>query len=268
MTTETTRASAIRPSLGRHLVSKVPEVTVFFWIIKILATTVGETAADLLGTHAGLTLTQLTAIFGSLFAVVLTAQLRASRYIPWLYWTGIVLISVVGTLITDNLITNFGIGLITTTIVFSAALAVCFGGWYASEKTLSIHSIHTIKREAWYWLTVLFTFALGTASGDLIAEQLNVGYWKSALVFAGVIGAVFASHRKLGLGAILSFWIAYIITRPLGASLGDYLSQPTDVGGLNLGTVVTSLLFLSSIASVVTYLTLTKADQEVTINSR
>ena len=125
-----------------------------------------------------------------------------------------------------------------------------------------------MRRESWYWLTVLFTFALGTAAGDLTAEQLNVGYWKSALIFAGIIALVFAAHRKFGLGAILSFWISYIITRPLGASLGDYLSQPGDVGGLNLGTVFTSLLFLGAIAGVVTYLTTTKADQESTLEIR
>ena len=171
------------------------------------------------------------------------------------------LISVVGTLITDNLTDNFGVSLVTTTVVFSVVLAAVFAAWYASERTLSIHTIVTTRREAFYWLAVLFTFALGTAAGDLTAERLAVGYWKSALLFGG------ADRRRLrrrtsrfGLNAILAFWIAYILTRPLGASIGDYLSQPRADGGLGLGTTVTSVIFLLTILAVVVYLTVTKVD--------
>ena len=193
--------------------------------------------------------------------VALVFQFGYRRYVPGIYWLAVVLISVVGTLITDNLTDNFGVSLVTTTIVFSITLAAVFAAWYASERTLSIHTIVTTKREAFYWLTVLFTFALGTAAGDLTAERLAVGYWKSALLFAALIGAVFFLHTKFRLNAILAFWLAYILTRPLGASIGDYLSQPRADGGLGLGTTVTSVIFLLTILAVVVYLTITKKDR-------
>ena len=166
-----------------------------------------------------------------------------------------------GTLVTDNLVDNFGVSLETTIIVFSTLLAVTFAVWYRLERTLSIHTIVTTRREAFYWLAILFTFALGTAAGDLIAEHLNLGYWKSALLFAGSIGLVALAHFKFGMNAILSFWLAYILTRPLGASIGDYLSQARADGGLGLGTVGTSAIFLATILGVVSYLAKTKKDQ-------
>jgi uncharacterized membrane-anchored protein len=172
-----------------------------------------------------------------------------------------VLISVVGTLITDNLVDNLGISLWTTTIAFAIALAIAFASWYSSEKTLSIHSIVSFKREAFYWLTVLFTFALGTAAGDLVAESLNLGYLKSALLFAGLIGAVAVAFYFAKLNEILAFWIVYILTRPLGASIGDYLSQAKDDGGLGLGTTITSAIFLLAILAVVSFLSISKRDQ-------
>ena len=251
----------LRAPVAQRVLSKVPEVTVFFWIIKILATTVGETGADLLGEHAGLTTAQLILVFVPLTAIVLFAQFRGPRYVPAIYWLAVVLISVVGTLITDYLTDYRHISLVTTTTIFAIALAICFAAWWAKERTLSIHSIVTRSRESFYWLTVLLTFALGTAAGDLTAEKINIGYWKSALIFAGIIAVVFAAHRTLGLGPVISFWIAYVVTRPLGASLGDYLSQHRADGGLNLGTIVTSVIFLSAIAATVTYLSVTKLDQ-------
>src|SRR4029079_3450212 len=170
------------------------------------------------------------------------------------------LISVVGTLITDNLTDNFGVSLVTTTVVFSIVLAAVFAAWYASERTLSIHTIVTTRREVFYWLTVLFTLSLGTAAGDLTAERLAVGYWKSALLFAALIGVVYVLHLKARLNAILALSIAYILSRPLGASIGDYLSQPRADGGLGLGTTVTSVIFLITILAVVPYLSVTKVD--------
>jgi uncharacterized membrane-anchored protein len=243
------------------MLNKVPEVTLFFWIIKILCTTVGETAADFLNTSLNLGLTVTTLVMSAVLVVALVFQFRYRRYLPGIYWLAVVLISVVGTLITDNLTDNFGVSLVTTTVVFSVVLAAVFAAWYGSEKTLSIHTIVTTKREAFYWLTVLFTFALGTAAGDLTAERLAVGYWKSALLFAALIGAVFVLHTRFRLNAILAFWIAYILTRPLGASIGDYLSQPRADGGLGLGTTVTSIIFLLTILTVVVYLTVTKKDR-------
>jgi uncharacterized membrane-anchored protein len=243
------------------MLNKVPEVTIYFWIIKILATTVGETAADFLSDTMGLGLTVTTWVMSAGLAVVLVLQFRTRRYIPWNYWLAVVLISIVGTLITDNLVDNLGVSLWTTTISFAVLLAATFTVWFMSEHTLSIHSIDTTKREAFYWCAILFTFALGTAGGDLLAEKLALGYWKSALLFASLIGIVAFAWRFLGLDPVLSFWAAYILTRPLGVSIGDYLSQPKADGGLGLGTTVTSFIFLRAILAVVIYLTRTKRDQ-------
>jgi uncharacterized membrane-anchored protein len=252
---------AAAPPRGRQMLNKVPEVTIFFWIIKIMATTVGETAADFLNFKLNLGLTNTTFVMGGLLLITLFLQFRSRKYVPGIYWLAVVMISVVGTLVTDNLVDNFGVTLETTTIIFTLTLLATFVAWYASEKTLSIHTIYTTKREAFYWSAILFTFALGTAAGDLIAEGLNLGYWKSALMFAALIGVVTIAHYRFKLNAVLAFWIAYIVTRPLGASLGDYLSQPRDEGGLGLGTVGTSAIFLVTILSLVIYLTKTRRDE-------
>jgi uncharacterized membrane-anchored protein len=242
------------------MLNKVPEVTLYFWVIKVLCTTVGETASDYLNTNLNLGLTNTTYITGAVLIVTLIFQFRARKYVPGIYWLAVVLISVVGTQITDNLVDNFGVSLVTTTIVFSIALAVTFAAWFWSERTLSIHTIYTTRREAFYWLAILFTFALGTAAGDLAAERLALGYWVSALMFAGIIAAVWVAHLRFKLDAVLAFWIAYILTRPLGASLGDYLSQARVDGGLGLGTTVTSVIFLSAILIVVVFLSFTRKD--------
>lgn len=249
-----------RPGIAKML-NKVPEVTLYFWIIKILATTVGETAADFLDTNLGLGLSYTTLIMTVFLVVALFFQFRLRLYVPGIYWLAVVLISVVGTLITDNLTDGFGVSLVITTIGFSAALAATFAAWYWSEKTLSIHTIVTTRRESFYWLTVLFTFALGTAAGDLTAERLAIGYWQSALIFGGLIATVYFLHLRFALNAILAFWVAYVLTRPLGASIGDYLSQPRVDGGRGLGTTVTSAIFLLTILGVVVFLTITKKDR-------
>ncbi len=247
-------------SIGHQLLNKVPEVTLWFWIIKILCTTVGETAADFLNTNLNLGLTGTSLIMGVLLIIVLIYQFKTKKYTPSIYWLSVVFISIVGTLITDNLTDNFGISLVLTTIVFSVALIATFIAWYKKEGTLSIHSIFTQKRELFYWLTILFTFALGTASGDLLAETLSVGYLLSAIIFAGGIALTYVAYKKFNLNPILAFWIAYILTRPLGASIGDYVSQNQTSGGLGLGTVITSALFLTAILSTVIYLSVTKKD--------
>ncbi|OLV19604.1 COG4705 family protein [Deinococcus marmoris] len=256
--------TAAAPTQGntlRTLISKVPEVTAFFWIIKVLATTVGETAADYLNTNLNLGLTGTSLIMGALLIAVLIVQFRLKKYVPGVYWLAIVLISVVGTLITDNLTDNFGVSLWTSSAIFAAALAATFTAWYLRERTLSIHSIFTARREAFYWLAVLFTFALGTATGDLLAEKLALGYSNSVLLFAGVIALTALAHVYLKLGSILTFWIIYILTRPLGASIGDFLSQARADGGLGLGTTVTSFIFLAAILAVVSYLGVTRRNQ-------
>src|SRR2546423_9892408 len=245
---------------ARKMLNKVPEVTVYFWVIKVLCTTVGETASDFLSDNVGLGLTKTTFITGALLVATLVFQFRVRRYVPGIYWLGIVLISVVGTQITDNLTDNLGVSLVTTTIVFSIALAVVFSIWYASERTLSIHTIYTTRRESFYWLAVLFTFALGTAAGDVTAERMSFGYACSAVLFAAVIASVALAHYGFRLNAVPAFWMAYILTRPLGASLGDLLSQARADGGLGLGTTVPSAIFLAAILVVVAYLRITRQD--------
>ena len=216
-------------SASRQLWSKVPEITLYFWIVKVMATTVGETAADYLNDTLGLGLSGTTVVMTVLLVVALVLQFRTRRYTAGIYWLAVVLISVVGTLITDNLTDNLGVPLQATTIVFAVALAATFAAWYAKERTLSIHSIVSARREGFYWLAILFTFALGTAAGDLVAESLNLGYGLSVVIFAALIAVVGLAYWRFRLNAVLAFWLAYILTRPLGASLGDLLSQ--DRGG-------------------------------------
>ncbi|WP_370272492.1 COG4705 family protein [Pseudooceanicola nitratireducens] len=234
-----------------HAPNRVPEVTPAFWLIKLMAVTMGETAADYLAVNLGFGLTTTTLIMSTLLAVVLGWQFAQRRYVPHVYWLAVVLISIVGTLITDNLVDNFGVALTTTTWVFSLALIGTFTAWYASERTLSIHEVFTAKREAFYWLAILFTFALGTAAGDLIAEHFGLGFLATGILFAMVIGSLSAGYWKLGLDGLWAFWLCYILTRPLGASFGDLLSQPAEFGGLGLGTIITSLCFLGVIAATV-----------------
>src|SRR4051794_8311526 len=247
-------------SATRVLLNKVPGVTLFFWIIKILSTTVGETFADFLS-GLGLGLQGTTVVMSVAFVAVLGWQSRTRRYVPGVYWLTVVLVSIVGTLITDNLTDALGVPLELSTAVFALALAAVFAIWYSVERTLSIHSIVTVRREAFYWLAILLTFALGTAAGDLVGERYGLGYWLTALLVALLIAAVAASHLVFGANAVLTFWIAYVLTRPLGASLGDGLSQPHADGGLGLGTTWTSVLFLAAILAVVGYLSVTKRDQ-------
>jgi uncharacterized membrane-anchored protein len=241
---------------ARTLLNKVPEVTIIFWVIKVLSTTTGETAADYLNFDLGLGLTNTTYLMGALLVAALVAQFAVRRYIPAIYWLAVVLISIVGTLITDNLTDAANVPLETTTIIFSLALIVTFAFWYALERTLSIRSIDTRRREAFYWLAILFTFALGTAAGDLLAEKLELGYATALLVFAAAITVVALAHFGMKLGAVIAFWLVYILTRPLGASLGDLLSQDRDAGGFGLGATTTSVLFLAVITALVSYLSI------------
>ncbi|WP_267555504.1 hypothetical protein [Rhizobium rhizogenes] len=238
--------------------NRVPDVTVDFWIIKLLAVTMGETAADYLAVNLGLGLPMTSAIMCGVLAVALILQFAQKEYVPWAYWLAVVMISVVGTLVSDNLVDNFGVALATTTIAFSIALALTFGAWYASEKTLSIHTIFTTRREIFYWFAILFTFALGTSSGDLVAERFDLGYLTTGYIFGGIIALVALAYYLFKLNGILAFWLAYIFTRPLGASFGDLLSQPREYGGLGFGTTITSLLFLGAIVLLIVYMTISR----------
>lgn len=243
--------------------NRVPKVTFDFWLIKLMAVTMGETAADYLGVNLGLGLTKTSLLMAGVLVVALWFQFRQKKYVPWSYWLAVVLISIVGTLVTDNLVDNFGVPLLITTIIFTIALAATFALWYNSEKTLSIHSIYTTTRETYYWLAILFTFALGTAAGDLVAEQFGLGYMATGILFGMVIASLSFGYFNLGLDAILGFWLVYILTRPLGASFGDFLSQPHRYGGLALGTIMTSVIFLGAIAAIVAYMSVTHQGEEL-----
>jgi uncharacterized membrane-anchored protein len=232
------------------LLNKVPEITLGFWLIKIMTTTVGETIADYLAVNAGFGKAATRWGMLTLLLLALVAQMRAHRCRPALYWWCVVLVSVVGTQITDALTDDIGISLYASTGAFLALLVLCFVLWFRSEKTLSIQSINTPQREAYYWLTILCTFALGTAAGDLATEALGLGFQVGVGVFGGLI-ALTALARRMGTPAVLAFWLVYILTRPLGAALGDWLSQAREYGGLGFGAQWTSVVFLCAIGVLV-----------------
>ena len=244
------------------LFNRVPKVTIDFWLIKLMAVTMGETAADYLAVNMGLGLTTTSLIMSSILLLAIFLQFAQKKYVPWAYWLAVVLISIVGTLITDYLVDNFGVPLMTTTIFFSIALLATLSFWYAYEKTLSIHTIFTTRREVYYWLAILFTFSLGTAAGDLVAEHFELGYLITGLLFGGIIAAIAVAYYAFKIDGILAFWLAYILTRPLGASFGDLLSQPIEYGGLGFGTIITRALFLATIVAIVAYMTITHDGEE------
>src|SRR4051794_8393710 len=248
-----------RGDVARQMLNKVPEVTIWFWVIKILCTTVGESFADWINMTLGVGLVNTAILFTVIFAVVLAVQMRLNRYVPFPYWLTVVVVSVTGTLYTDILTDQLGVPLWISTTVFSALLAAVFGVWWARERTLSIHSIVTTPREAFYWLAVLVTFALGTATGDWTLELTGWGPGKSVLLPLTLIGIVTLVWR-LGANEVLTFWLAYILTRPLGANIGDWLATPSSEKGLGLGTFVTSIVFLGAILATVIYLSVSRAD--------
>src|SRR5256885_1459541 len=261
MNTFTANRAATTPTV-RRMLNKVPEVTFYFWVIKIMCTTVGETAADYLNVNLGFGLTNTTVVAGILLIGLLAVQFGLKRYVAPVYWMAVVVISVFGTLITDNLTDRYKVPLTTSTTIFAIVLAIVFAVWYGFERTLSIHTIVTTRREAFYWLAILFTFALGTAAGDLTAEKFSLGYGPSIFIFGGLIAVVTAGFYLRRINAVLAFWLAYILARPLGAPVGDFMSQHSKrYGGLGLGTTGTSYIFLGCILALVAYLTVTKRDR-------
>jgi uncharacterized membrane-anchored protein len=240
------------------MLNKVPAVTIGFWIIKIMSTTVGETGADYLAVHVGLGRAVTGVVMATLLLAALLLQLRAKTYVPSIYWLTVVLVSVVGTQITDALTDGLEISLYLSTAVFAVLLAAMFALWFAVEGTLSIHTIVTRRRELFYWAAILCTFALGTAAGDLATEALNLGFTLGLAMFGLLIGAI-AAAWYFSLNAVLAFWLAYILTRPLGASFGDLLSQSQANGGFGLGTVATSAVFLVVISIVVLCLSISES---------
>jgi uncharacterized membrane-anchored protein len=230
--------------------SKVPEVTAFFWIVKALTTAMGESTSDFL-VHA--IVPEIAVVIGFVaFCGALYAQFTKDRYVPWAYWLAVAMVGVFGTMAADVLHVGLGVPYVASTIFFAIALALVFRTWYRVEGTLSIHSITTPRRELFYWATVLATFALGTAAGDLTALSLGLGYFGSIVLFAVVIAIPAFGYFRGGMNTILAFWFAYVVTRPLGASVADWLSKSN--GGLDLGTGPVSLVFAAMIAAFVFYL--------------
>lgn len=237
----------------QQILNKVPEITLGFWVVKIMSTTVGETCADYLAVNIGWGTAITSTVMAVLLLIALTVQISSRRYIPTIYWLTVVLISIVGTQITDLLTDKLKVSLYVSTSLFSLLLAAIFAIWVFTEKTLSVHTIVTRKRELFYWSAILCTFALGTAAGDLATEALGWGFKVGVIVFSTAIALTSIAYR-VGLNAILAFWMTYILTRPLGAALGDLLSQSNEYGGLGLGVIKTSIIFLSVIFVIVGFL--------------
>lgn len=240
-----------------RMMRKVPEVTVYFWIVKLLTTAMGESTSDYLVFHIN---PYVAVVFGCVGLVIaLILQLSARQYIAWIYWLAVVMVAVFGTMAADVLHVVLGVAYLVSTIFFASALAIVFVTWYASEKTLSIHSIYTRRRELFYWATVMATFALGTAAGDMTASTLGLGYFPSFVLFAVLFAAPALAHRLFGLNVIFAFWFAYVITRPLGASFADWLGKPF-LGGLGLGDARVAFVLTLLIIGFVGYLTVSRVD--------
>jgi uncharacterized membrane-anchored protein len=249
------------------MLNKVPEATLVFWIIKILATTVGETCADFLAVRAGLGATATAIVMSGFLVLALSIQLRTRKYTPWVYWLTVVLVSIVGTQITDFLTDKLEISLYISTSAFLVVLGAVFSIWYSIERTLSIHTIVTTRRELFYWAAILFTFALGTAAGDLATEALGLGFQLGVVVCAALIAGIYIVYA-LGGNPVLTFWLAYILTRPLGASLGDLLSQSPKYGGVGFGASYTSIVFLTIIVALVAWITFNHGQARKTTPAR
>jgi len=242
---------------------KVPEVTVAFWVVKLLTTAMGESTSDYLVYHINPYVAVVSGFVGLVVALIL--QFAVRRYIPWVYWLTVIMVAIFGTMAADVLHVVLGVSYLDSTIGFSIILAIVFLVWYVSEKTLSIHSISTIRREVFYWAAVMATFALGTATGDLTAATFGLGYFASGVVFALLFAVPYVGYRYVGLNGIFAFWFAYIMTRPFGASFADYFGKPV-LGGLGLGDQgVVAVLAFGIIVGVV-YMTLTQKNPPVPID--
>lgn len=259
MTYNSTRNRS-RLILNDKRLAKVPEITLIFWVIKILTTAMGEATSDFF--VKAIAPQVAVAIAAIVLAVSLVIQFKADRYKPWTYWFTVVMVSIFGTMEADVLHIQFGIPYIITTLFFGIVLAAILILWYLSEKTLSIHSILTVRREVFYWATVLITFALGTALGDLTATTFNLGYFSSGIMFAVLFALPAIGHWKLNLNPILAFWTAYVLTRPLGASFADWFGVSEARGGLGFGSGKVSLVLTIIIVILVTYLSATHEDIE------
>jgi uncharacterized membrane-anchored protein len=241
---------------GRAL--RVPEITAYFWIIKGLSTAVGESTSDFLVRVLG----PIPAVgLGFVaFAGALVLQFSMRRYVAWTYWLAVVMVGVFGTMAADVLHVGFGVPYLVSTALYAVLLAAVYFAWQRTERTLSIHSIDTFRREAFYWAAVVATFALGTAAGDMTAVTLHLGYFFSIVLFAVVILVPASGYRWFNWNPIFAFWFAYVVTRPLGASIADWLGKPKDVGGLGVGDGVVSVVLAVLIIGLVGYLAVTRKD--------
>ncbi|HEX5547930.1 MAG TPA: hypothetical protein VFX24_10995 [Ktedonobacterales bacterium] len=243
-----------------NVAMKVPEITAFFWIIKVLTTGMGETTSDFLVHQMDPVIA--VAIAGVCFFAALVLQLLARRYVPWTYWLAVVMVAIFGTMVADAIHIVLGVPYLLSVIFFSIALAAVFIAWYASEKTLSIHSIHTLRRELFYWTAIVTTFALGTAVGDMTATTLHLGYFLSGVLFAILFTLPAVGYWLFGLNGVFAFWFAYIMTRPLGASFADWFGRPQGFGGVGVGTGRTSIILAVIIIAFVGYLSVTHKDEQ------
>jgi uncharacterized membrane-anchored protein len=244
---------------ARRLAVKVPQITILFWVAKLLTTGMGETTWDWMDRSLG---QELALIIGGVGLVVaLVAQFAVRRYNAWIYWAAVVMVSVFGTAVADTVHNDFGVPYTLSTLALVIVVAAVFALWYAVEKTLSIHSIRTRRREAFYWAAVLMTFALGTAAGDWTASSLQLGYFPSGLIFLVVFLLPALAYRRFGMNAVLAFWLSYIVTRPLGASFADFMAGPTWLGGLSLGMPPISMVLFAMIVALVAYFAISRSDQ-------
>jgi len=256
-TSERERSMSLNQYLSRHILRKVPQITLVFWVIKLLTTAMGESFSDYLVFQINPYVA--VAIGGVGLVVALALQLRARRYVPWIYWFAVSLVAIFGTMVADVLHVVLGIPYFISSAFFAVALTVIFIAWYMNERTLSIHRIDTSRRELFYWATVMATFALGTALGDLTAATFGLGYLASGLLFALLFAMPALAYKWFGLNEIAAFWFAYIVTRPLGASFADWFGKSI-LGGLGLGDAKVSVALMLLIIAFVGYLTLKQRD--------
>jgi uncharacterized membrane-anchored protein len=248
---------------GGHRISgalRVPEITAFFWVIKLLSTAVGESTSDYLVNTINPVVAVLIGFV--VFSVAIVIQFSMRRYVPWAYWFAVVMVGVFGTMVADVMHVGFGVPYEISASVFAFLLALNFFVWWRVTGTLDIHSIDTFRREVFYWAAVIATFALGTALGDLTAIDFHLGYLFSAVVFGTAIIISAIGYATSVFGSILAFWLAYVLTRPLGASIADWLGKPTQLGGIGIGNGLVSAVLAVVIVGLVVYLSISKADAQ------
>lgn len=246
------------PMIIKYTFRKVPETTAIFWLTKVLTTAVGESTSDFfvfkINPYIAVTLGAVALV------VALFLQFRVHKYIPWVYWLCVAMVAVFGTMAADVLHIQLSIPYAVSTLFFAILLATIFIAWHKSEKTLSIHNINDSKREMFYWATVLTTFALGTAAGDMTAVTLGLGYFSSGLLFTGLIALPALAYRFIGLNEVVAFWTAYVLTRPLGASFADWIGKPHSIGGLGRGDGHVSIILTALILACVVYMSRSRSE--------